>query len=180
MPIPLLWLGAGLAALYAGNELSKSHYRRTGIVGRYPGETDQPVVPRNGAIVSCGIYAVFDHTGIWADGDIIERKGNGLIRGISPARFMDNRSGNTIFVACDSGGEPFSSQQAYNRATSQLFSYADYDVLSNNCHRFVWHCISGAEHSLTRFAELNEKLSHHFGDAVHWHPAKLSPSRNNT
>lgn len=47
-----------------------------------------------GAIVCCGVGGVLEHTGIWTeDNMIIEFDGNGLIKPISPTRFIKERSG---------------------------------------------------------------------------------------
>ena len=71
MPVPLIWLGAGLAALYAGVKYSDSQAYR-GAVAHMPGESDLGVLLLDGCIVSCGVFGVFDHCGIWIDGNIIE------------------------------------------------------------------------------------------------------------
>jgi hypothetical protein len=169
MPAPFLWLGAGAIAMLASvkysndKELEKS-------VGHLPGHSDVKVKPVNGAIVTCGIYGFFEHTGIWVDGNILELKGNGLIRGISPNRFLQERSGENIYIACDDSNQPLIQPDTADRAVSQLFSYSEYDVIKNNCHKFVWQCISGEEFTLTRFSELNQKIAQHFTTTVNWHP----------
>jgi hypothetical protein len=163
MPIPFLWIGAG-AAIFAGVKVAdKRHSALTGAA----------VVPVDGAIVSCGIFGVFEHTGVWLDGNIIELKGNGLIRAISAARFLAQRSGELISVACNEKGEPLVAGQAAERAVSKLYQYSEYDVLKNNCHRFVWHCISGSNEPLTRFSDLHKRLEKHFHCQVCWPKAEL-------
>lgn len=172
MPAPLIWLGAGLAALYAGDKLSKRHLRNKQMVTCYPGESIKSVHPKDGSIVCCGIYGVFDHTGIWVDGNIIELRGNGLVRAISPDRFLDNRSGNEIFVLCDEDNRPLISETGLTNASNQLYSFSQYDVLSNNCHRFVWQCVSDKNQIITSFFELNKMLSIHFEQSLNWHLLK--------
>jgi len=76
MPLPLVWIGAGIAALAAGNQLLKEHQRSEGITASFPGDDPTRVVPKDGAIVCCGIYEVFEHSGIWIDGRIVELRGN--------------------------------------------------------------------------------------------------------
>lgn len=173
MPLPLFWIGAGIAAAYAGNELVKNHYKSANIIGNYPGEDAAAVAPVDGAVMCCGIFGVFDHTGIWVNGDIIELKGNGLIRGISPDRFVGDRTGESIYVACDENGVALGNDHAAEHAISKLFNVEDYHVIYNNCHKFVWQCVAGENTELTRFAELNEKLSQYYGCAIHWHPAAV-------
>ena len=173
MPAPLIWLGIGLASLYATDTLSKRYQKEKGRVVVYPGESDLEVQPVNGSVVCCGIFSIFDHTGIWCDGNIIELKGNGLIRGISPERFLQGRSGNRIYVACNASHEPMIDVQSMYRAVSRVYEYSPYHLIENNCHRFVWQCLSGRRDKITRFSELNDNMSRHFGEPVHWHKAKI-------
>lgn len=172
MPAPLIWLGAGIAALYAGDKLSKQHLRNKQIVTHYPGESTREVKPTDGSIVCCGIYGVFDHTGIWVDGKIIELRGNGLVRAISPERFLDNRSGDQVFVLCNGKEQPLISENVLSNASNLLYSYSEYDLLSNNCHRFVWQCVSNRKQIITSFFELNKALSLYFNQALNWHLCK--------
>ena len=172
MALPLLWLGAGALAMLATKEYI-SETRTNSRIRLMPGEGNASVAPQNGAVVSCGIYGVFDHTGIWVDGNIIELKGNGLIRGVSSQRFLQNRSGEFIYVACDHNNNPLVAEQAAQRAIEQLFQYSHYDVFKNNCHKFVWQCLSGQQQSLTRFSDLNQKMATLFNCDIHWQRASI-------
>ena len=167
MALPLIWLGAGLAALYAGSKYTDSQTYR-GAVDFMPGEGDIYVKPVDGCIVSCGVFGVFDHTGIWIDGNIVELKGNGLIRGISPQRFLGQRSGNEIFVACCKQAIPLIADDIWARTVNQLYQYSEYDLVRNNCHKFVWGCISGENEVVTRFTQLNNKMAIYFGTNICW------------
>ena len=169
MPAPLLWLGASAIAILAGAKYSNDKRLEESVNG-LPGDSVIEVEPVNGAIVTCGVYGVFEHTGIWVDGNILELKGNGLIRGVSPNRFLQERSGDYIYIACDNNNTPLIQADASDRAISRLFSYSEYDVIKNNCHKFVWHCISGEDIPLTRFSELNQKIAERFATSIHWHP----------
>jgi hypothetical protein len=55
---------------------------------------------------------------------------------------LQQGSGDYIYIACDDKHNPLIHIGAADRAFSQLSSYSKYDVISNNCHKFVWHCIS--------------------------------------
>ena len=175
MPLPLFWIGAGLTTVMLGHQMHKQSQRQR--VGKFPGEDCTPVAAVNGSIVSCGIYGVFDHTGIWIDDNVVELKGNGLIRGISPQRFLKDRSGDTIYVACGGDLTPLVSPAAAKNAMEQLFHYTDYDVWNNNCHRFCWRCVSGRNDTVSRFSDLNKKLSEYFQQPIHWQP--LANPHNN-
>ena len=63
MLAPLLWLGAGAIAMLAGAKYS-SEKRLDESVNSLPGSSDLKVEPINGAIVTCGVYGFFEHTGI--------------------------------------------------------------------------------------------------------------------
>ncbi|WP_339719947.1 hypothetical protein [uncultured Paraglaciecola sp.] len=169
MPAPLIWLGASAIAILASTKYSNDK-RLEQSVNSLPGRSDRQVKPVNGAIVTCGIYGLFEHTGIWVDGNILELKGNGLIRGISPNRFLQDRSGDNIYIACGNDNRPLIQPDAAERAISRLFSYSEYDLIKNNCHKFVWYCISGEDVPLTRFSLLNQKIAERFSTSIHWHP----------
>lgn len=133
------------------------------------------VAPKPGSIVVCHVYGVVEHSGIYLGDDIIvELHGSGLIRGISARRFLHGRTGATIFVACDNHHQPLQLEAAIDRAASMLFAYRNYHLRNNNCHRFVWWCLSGQERRLRSFDELNEKLSSRFGCSIFWDPATVS------
>ena len=169
MPVPLLWIGAGAIAMLAGAKYSNDK-RLEGSVSGLPGNSDIKVNPVDGAIVTCRVFGLFEHTGIWIDGNILELKGNGLIRGVSPRRFIQERSGDDIYVACDEDHIPLVQPNTVERAVSRLFTYSEYDVIKNNCHKFVWQCISGEDIPLTRFSGLNQKMATIFSTNIHWQP----------
>ncbi|MCU7553985.1 hypothetical protein OCL06_05175 [Alteromonas sp. ASW11-19] len=170
MPLPLLWLGAGLAAAYATSQWVREQQKADGHIRHFPGEHAEQVKPVDGALVCCGIYGLFQHTGIWLGGNIIELKGNGLVRGISPERFLHNRSGERIYIACHSNHRPLVDPKAAARALARVYSYSEYDVLNNNCHRFVYEMITGEVKPITRFGELNAAVSRYFSACIHWQP----------
>ena len=141
-------------------------------VAIYPSDllvSEQSVTPQVGAIVCCGIGGILDHTGIWLGDDlIIELGGNGLIKAISSARFINERSGKQIFIACDSKGEPLVNEVAAKFASEQIYQYRDYHVINNNCHHFIWQCFKPSDHSLTTFKSLNYRLAHYFDRVIYW------------
>ncbi|ALS99945.1 hypothetical protein [Lacimicrobium alkaliphilum] len=172
MPIPLVWLGLGIGAVVASGQWRKAANRSQ--IQHYPGEIDIPVRPQNGAVVCCGIYGAFDHSGIWMDDVIIERAGNGLVRAISPARFIARRSGKQIFVACDAQGKVLADAEVGYRAVAQIYHYANYHLLNNNCHQFVSSCLHETPARVTFFSELNNLLVRRYANRISWHPAIIS------
>ena len=103
----------------------------------------------------------------------MELNGNGLIRAVSPERFLDDRSGERMFVACDETFSPLFDVEATERAALSVFQYSEYHVLKNNCHRFVRSCLAGNNQRITSFTDLNEFLSEHFSVPIHWQPASV-------
>ncbi|NMP17923.1 hypothetical protein [Thalassotalea sp. Y01] len=191
MPLPLLWLGAAVIGAAAVNELDEKRKRQEHLrtkgegdqtrhrlskhdsgVAKYPSEVftnEVPAIVKPGALICCGLGGVLDHTGIWVDDDtIVELHGSGLIKAISPQRFLQERSGSEIFVACDSKGNALADTITAERATNKIFEYQDYHLIKNNCHRFAWYCISGLRDDVTTFHQLNKNLSKRFNRKIYW------------
>ncbi|MGQ8363763.1 hypothetical protein [Glaciecola sp. 1036] len=171
MPAPLIWLGAAVLGLYASDKANIAYLKQKNIVKGMPGDQSDKVEPADGSVVCCGVYGVLDHTGIWVDGNIYELNGNGLVRCISPSRFLDNRTGSTIYVACNDYGVALANTTASNRAQSHLYSLFDYHLIRQNCHRFVAEMIAGICIDITSFSELNTFLNKHYDERISWLPA---------
>ncbi|HCD12290.1 hypothetical protein [Shewanella sp.] len=186
MALPLLWLGsAALGAVWLADEQQKrkkiaqnrvlmdmSVQRVKGRARLTPSEwfhsqSVKQVQP--GMLVCCHVFGIIEHTGIWlGDGTLAELHGSGLVRPVSVRRFLAGRSGSKVFVACDHQRMPLVSEQALVRAGESLFQYRDYDLFDNNCHRYVWHCISGKPQRVSSFLRLNQLLEDFFGQGVYW------------
>ena len=168
MPAPLLWLGAACLSIYAGNKANEHYLKHKGIVDIMPGASRVQVTPQNGSIVTCGIYGVLDHTGIWVDGNIYELSGQGLVRCLSPNRFLGDRSGSTIYVACDRYNAPLFDIEAAIRAQHQLYHLHDYHLFNQNCHRFIAETLSNSSQDITSFSDLNAFLHAYFDETISW------------
>ncbi len=191
MPLPLLWIGAAAVSALAVKSLSddrRSQQNKRNRYGRvqklkdlerhespiaiYPSDvmsTAQVVKPKVGAIVCCGIGGVLDHTGIWVDNNtIVELDGEGLIKPISVARFTKERSGENIFIACDSEAQPLACEQAAQTALAQIFQLREYHVIDNNCHQFIWQCFRPGDKKITTFKDLNINISKYFDRKIYW------------
>lgn len=171
MPAPLIWLSAALAGVYAGNKANTNYLKRKQIIGSMPGESKLRVTPVNGSIVCCGIYGVLDHTGIWIDNTIYELSGEGLVRCLSPNRFLGKRSGSTIYVACDANNTPLFEENSVGLARSRLYTLLDYHLFDQNCHRFVAETLAGHSVDIMSFSDLNIFLHQHFSTLINWHKA---------
>ena len=122
-----------------------------------------------GAVVGCEIFQFFEHTGIYiGDGQIVELAGSGLVRSLSFNRFLADRSGADLIFATTPAGEIIGSEIAANRAIEKIYSYQDYDLLRNNCHRFTYSCISGDSLPLTSFFDLKLELERFWRCKVQW------------
>ena len=197
MPLPLLWLGAAAVSALAiksaaderkakyqsrrlkdGVDRYSSQRKNDRAVAIYPTDlfhSEVIVEPAFGAIVCCGIGGVFEHTGIWVgENTIIELDGNGLIKPVSAERFIGNRSGDNIFVACDSNATPLALPEIGERALAQVYQYQDYHMIENNCHQFVWHCFDKLKTPITSFSSLNEKIAQYYDRVIYWDLAKTS------
>ncbi len=131
------------------------------------------VVPKIGAIVCCGLGGILDHTGIYVgDNTIVELSGSGLVKAVSMERFLAERSGKQIFIACDSKAQPLVNKLAAQKAVEQLFNYYEYDVISNNCHRFIWQCFEQRDDDLSTFKTLSYKIAEYYNRIVYWDVCK--------
>ncbi|TLU64132.1 hypothetical protein FE810_12550 [Thalassotalea litorea] len=194
MVLPLIWVGAAIASAVAVGELSERNrqaelrrptphgHTRKGLdkyasgIGKYPkqklakkAEKETLAQIKPGAILCCGLGGMLEHTGIYIDQHtIVELHGSGLVKAISPERFLAERSGSEIYVACDSKGQAIASQMTAERAAKKIYSFQQYDLIKNNCHRFVWTCVQGQEVDLTTFYLLNNFLSRKTNRIVYW------------
>lgn len=178
MPIPLLWLGAGLAAGYSALRYADKEHADSHALGASPGTITTPVSPADGSVVCCGIYGVLEHTGIWVDGRIIELAGNGLVRAVSPERFLQNRSGEHIFVACNDREQPLAEDAIAFRAAHKVYTYMPYNLIDNNCHQLCASLMTDSQASLTGFGELNSLIAASYRSKVYWHPAAWDARRH--
>ncbi|QYJ92427.1 lecithin retinol acyltransferase family protein [Shewanella spartinae] len=193
MALPLLWLGgAALGAAFIADAKQKQRQltldRRLGRAPKAPeGKRVSPlapsvlhlgevkVTPPPGALVCCFVFGVIEHTGIWlGDDTLVELHGSGLIRPVSSKRFLGGRTGSRIFVACDHQHRPLIGESVLERAQQAIYRYRDYDLFDNNCHRFVWYCLTGEELSISSFDKFNHLLASHFAQAIYWDEAAIA------
>ncbi len=174
MPAPLIWFGAVALGAYTANKSNTKYLKHKRIIDAMPGESSCVSKPRNGSVVTCGIYGILDHTGIWVDGNIYELAGSGLIRCVSPDRFIEERSGSTIYVACDVNNRALMDIDAAARVRSLLYTTVDYHLMNQNCHRFVAETLSNSPASVTSFSDLNTLLSEIYSTPIRWNKAKIN------
>ncbi len=185
MPLPLFVIGAsifsGLALIDSYKKsLHKQDINRSindfkqsdKIIGREPSEllpSAMSHVLMPGAIVCCHVYGAIEHTGIVIEDNlIVELHGDGLVKAVSEKRFLNNRSGSHLFIACDQQGVAFNYPVASNRACNEIFQFYDYNLLSQNCYSHTWFCLSGKREKITNFSEFNKKLFSLTAHKIHW------------
>lgn len=174
MPAPLFWLGAAILGAYTANEANSAYLKRKRVIDAMPGESPHYTTPVNGAIVSCGIYGVLDHTGIWVDGNIYELAGSGLVRCVTPERFVGERSGEQVYIACDPYNNALFDINAADTAQSLLFSTLDYHLLTQNCHKFVADVLAKQSVDITSFSDLNTFLHDFFNSPIRWNLTQIN------
>ncbi|MDG1751192.1 MAG: hypothetical protein P8I03_05960, partial [Thalassotalea sp.] len=76
--------------------------------------------------------------------------------------------GKHIFMACDSNAIPLACSFAAQKAIEQIFQVREYDVIDNNCHKFVWQCFQLDNQKVTTFKDLNLNLAKKFNRKIYW------------
>lgn len=188
MPLPLLWMGGAVigAVLLADEREKRQQLERDRVLGKAPKylvancamvaapsqwqKGLKQVAPIPGCIVCCYVFGVIEHTGIWLGDDcLVELHGSGLVRAVSVKRFLAGRTGSQIYLACNHLHQPLIADAVLTRAEQAIYQYREYDLFDNNCHRFVWSCISQrGEEVVKGFNELNQKLAEYFNQAIYW------------
>ncbi|MCL1079777.1 hypothetical protein D5R81_17610 [Parashewanella spongiae] len=189
MPLPVVWIGGAIfsALLLAekNNQRKNVELHRLRPLSKTEKKPSLKLTPsllnkgarkaklKNGSIVCCHVYGVILHTGIWIDGAIVELHGSGLVRVVSPERFLKDRSGEKIYVATQANGKVLFDLIAANRGKELVYQYRDYDLLKNNCYRFTYSCLSDSEEYINSFTEFNEYLIKHFQCDIYWDEALI-------
>jgi len=180
MPLPILLAGAVVGAVLAHDNQKSflrqlDNDRKDGLqsdTGREPSEllpSPKTIKMVPGTVVCCEVYEAFIHTAVVIDNDtIIELHGSGLIRAISKKRFLDERSGQHIFSACDRYGQPLVFSLIEDLASKDIFNFYDYHLLHANCYRHTWRWLTGEDIAIERFQEFNEKLAQKAGSKIYW------------
>lgn len=183
MPLPLLWMGSAVigAVVLADEREKRQQLERDRILGKAPNRAMvaapsqwqkgfKQVASIPGSIVCCYVFGVIEHTGIWLGDDcLVELHGSGLVRAVSVKRFLAGRTGSQIYLACNHQHQPLIADAVLTRAEQAIYQYREYDLFDNNCHRFVWSCISQkGEEVVKGFNELNQKLAEHFNQGIYW------------
>lgn len=180
MPLPLLLVGAAVGVLFAQDK-HKDYLEQLDIdrkilskstVGREPSEIlPSPMVTEliAGTVVCCEVFETFIHTGVVVDNNtIVELHGSGLIRAVSKKRFLEQRSGKNIFIACNRSGTPLNFNLIESLAPKDIFNFYEYELLQSNCYRHTWRWLSGEDVVIVSFSDFNNKLSNKYSEVIFW------------
>lgn len=122
-------------------------------------------LPR-GCIVRCLLAnGLAYHTGIYVGNEqIIELNGNGRVTRVSFSEFKNVAVGDPryITVLCNKAGIPYYSPRWADMAESVLKTKWDYNMFSNNCHRFVLYCLfnrNPPQHSFYSCGDIERAVS---------------------
>ncbi|MCS6235212.1 hypothetical protein G3495_08720 [Shewanella baltica] len=171
MPLPLLWMDSAVigAVLLADEREKRQQLERDRILGKAPKypfanramvaapsqwqKGLKQVAPIPGSIVSCYVFGVIEHTGIWLGDDcLVELHGSGLVRAVSVKRFLAGRTGSQIYLACNHLHQPLIADTVLTRA-----------------EQAIYQCFSQrGEEVVKGFNELNKKLAEHFNQGIYW------------
>ena len=125
--------------------------------------------PIPGSVIRCKIAGgITYHSGIYIGNNrIVELEGEGHIRTVSTYEFLSHpgpRTGFSSQVACDDAGNPLGSERVASRARAKIGDRVEYNLVTENCHKFTTGCLTGDfENDITLFTELEEIIKNTFG-----------------
>ena len=130
--IATLAVGISYAAYQFGEYLYYNKFR------------DKVPSPAIGGLVYCDLLTA-SHSGIYVGaGDIVHLDGEGLIIKTSAENFIKRLGGwnpaLSIFTFCKDG-DPFGIEPVAEYADRQVGRQVDYNLATNNCHRFTASCL---------------------------------------
>jgi hypothetical protein len=99
-----------------------------------------------GTVVYCDLHA-FEHSGIYVGNNtIVHLDGSGTILASSPKAFLERLNGMnnaiSIYASC-SEGEAIGSKEVAKYAKKMTGKSVNYNIITNNCHKFTAQCIIG-------------------------------------
>lgn len=124
----------------------------------------EPPPPGTPLLEALGPGGVVEHSGLFlGKSTAAELHGDGLFQKVTLSKFLngdekdaDNpRCGTKIFAACDlETKKPLSLASAVDFAMDRIDTTTEYNLLTNNCHRFTASCLLGELQSPLTFSDL--------------------------
>lgn len=138
------------------------------------GETIEPEI---GSVLFCSLATMAEHTGIYVgDDEVVHLNGDGIIEKVSFDEFVDRLDGwnKTLAINCpvDWTHEPIGDPKVAQRALSLVGKHRNYNLLSDNCHKFTYYCLTGKKLPIVMFqtieAELKKKYAFRGWELISW------------
>ncbi|MGO3344162.1 MAG: lecithin retinol acyltransferase family protein [Marinomonas sp.] len=126
--------------------------------------------PVRGSILYCDLaFGAAEHSGIYiGNNQVVHKNGQGLVEPVSVNQFKNTISAITIYISCDSNGEPVGHEHIANNAEKMIGHFSTYSLLNNNCHQFCSYCITGDLTSTTFALRQLKKDAKLFLDSSQW------------
>lgn len=104
------------------------------------------VTPVPGSVIYCGLAMnMVEHSGIYiGNGKIVHLQGDGKITAVSRAEFLERLDGYNVAITTyvsSRGGKAVGSKAVAAKAKAWIGDTRDYNLITNNCHRFSSECI---------------------------------------
>ena len=123
-----------------------------------------PPPPGTPLLEALGPAGLVEHSGLYlGESTAAELHGDGVFQKVTLSKFLNGdetdprnqRCGTKIFAACDlETRKPLSLTSAVDFATATIDTTTEYNLLTNNCHRFTASCILGEMQKPLSFQDL--------------------------
>ncbi|RBP84704.1 hypothetical protein EBI01_03980 [Marinomonas rhizomae] len=132
--------------------------------------------PVRGSILYCDLaFGAAEHSGIYVgNNQVVHKNGQGAVELVSINQFKNTISAITIYISCNSNGEPIGDEHVANDAEMMIGTNSTYSLLSNNCHQFCSYCITGNFTSNTFSLRQLKKDAKLFLDTSQWRAWNLT------
>ena len=130
--------------------------------------------PKVGSILYWNLALAFEHTGIYVGWNkVVHLNGDGIIEKVSYAEFIGRLDGMnpTIAICCpvDRDNNPIGDKEVAKRARSLVGKYRDYNLITDNCHKFTYYCLTGTTLPIVMFNNIESELEDRY-DFCGWEP----------
>lgn len=102
------------------------------------------VKPEFGSIVFCTLFPpLAEHSGVYVgDNKIVQLNGKGDIEKVSIDQFLNRTPAISIYVS-SKNGKAVGNEKVGKYALEQVGKKRDYNVVTENCHKFSSSCLTG-------------------------------------
>ena len=130
--------------------------------------------PKVGSVLHCSLLQTVEHTGIYVGWNkVVHLNGDGIIEKVSYAEFIGRLDGMnpTIAICCpvDQDNNPIGDKVVAKRARSFFGQYRDYNLITDNCHKFTYYCLTGTTLPIVMFNDIESALDERY-DFCGWEP----------